>query len=788
VRAAYAAALRAAFSPGGSLHALAGSKRFFTYKLVWNEERQKNDKQPYSHSRESLIDLTNPANLTDWETALTSVEKRGESWLLGRSFLADEKFLFLDLDKCIAADGTMTGVAATIYPEFKKWNAAIERSSSEKGLHIFAAYTGDEPDHLKKVEALGIELYTDGRGCAFGTPLEGNAGTDCTRLLNEWLIPNYFPPRTISTNAQWSDAKIDPACDDALLKRAKYAREGADIAFGTAISFSDLFNGDKIAIQRAYPGLSEAEYGLAFRLAFWTARDCEQIRRIMLKSGMKRDKWNTKRGSTDYLCYTIMNAVADHIALDAAVYKNAPAAHPLTDATTLPTRHNAVMYPPDQQAYFAGCVWVQSIDRVFYQGDMLDSSRFDVIKGGYMFVMDLENSKETKSAWECFTRSRGVTFPRVKSTCFRPELAAGTIIEEEGETLINSYWPVTTLCIEGDVSPFTKHLDKLLPNEHDRDIVVSYMAALVQYPGVKFQWCPLIQGAPGNGKTLILEVMEKIIGARYAHRPNAKDLDNKFTAWIDRRLLIGVEEIRIGARHDMLEVLKPLITNCRVEIQAKGQDQVTGDNRANFLMFSNFKDAVLKHEDDRRYAIFFTAQQSMADIERDGMGGDYFPKLYAWIRNGSGAAFVHNWLKNYVIPAHLNPAYGLHRSPHTTSTNEAMAVSLGTAEQLVLEAIDSDAPGFRGGIVSSIAVSTLLTNNGIRLSPGRRKDMLASLKLFTHPALGERGRVDNALGAPDNGKPYLFVRKDSRIAALNKGDLVAMYVGLNSPFMPHQEG
>ena len=64
---------------------------------------------------------------------------------------------------------------------------------------------------------------------------------------------------------------------------------------------------------------------------------------------------------------------------------------------------------------------------------------------------------------------------------------------------------------------------------------------------------------------------------------------------------------------------------------------------------------VRKTKDDRRFAIFYTAQQSMADIVKDGMGGNYFPELYNWLKR-DGYAIVTDYLKNYSIPVELNPA------------------------------------------------------------------------------------------------------------------------------------
>src|SRR3546814_16115141 len=106
--------------------------------------------------------------------------------------------------------------------------------------------------------------------------------------------------------------------------------------------------------------------------------------------------------------------------------------------------------------------------------------------------------------------------------------------------------------------------------------------------------------------------MENAVGKDYTHKPSAKELGDsgsKFTGWIANKLLIIVDEIYVSDRRDLADALKPLITDDRVEIQAKGQDQVTGDNRANFILTSNHKDAIVKTVNDRRYCVLFTAQQ-----------------------------------------------------------------------------------------------------------------------------------------------------------------------------------
>jgi len=303
----------------------------------------------------------------------------------------------------------------------------------------------------------------------------------------------------------------------------------------------------------------------------------------------------------------------------------------------------------------------------------------------------------------------------------------------------------------------------------DQAILLAYMAALVQHPGVKFQWAPLLVGMEGNGKSLLGTVIEHAVGSRYSHKPNAQDIDNKFNGWLQGKLFICLEEVYTADRANLIEVLKPLITNDRVEIQSKGQDQRTGDNRANFILFSNHKDAIRKTGTDRRYAVFFTAQQEPGDMERDGMTGGYFPDLYNWLR-AEGYEIVNHWLREYQIPVELNPAVMAggqsHRAPETSSTAEALANSLGGIEQEVMEAVAEGRPGFAGGWISSLALGRMLDEKRVagKLPRNKRQEMLYKMGYITHPAM-VGGRCAGVIPF-DNGKPVLYVLRGSLLSQL----------------------
>jgi hypothetical protein len=420
-----------------------------------------------------------------------------------------------------------------------------------------------------------------------------------------------------------------------------------------------------------------------------------------------------------------------------------------------------------QLQHFAGCVYVQHDSRILTPtGAHLRPEQFDAMYGGFVFQLD-ELGHTTKRPWEAFTQSQCVRHPRAECTVFRPQRPPGEIQIECGRITCNAYVPIDTRRVQGDPAPFLDILRRVLPDQRDQVILLSYMAACVQHKGVKFQWAPLLQGVEGNGKTLFTRCLSYAVGRPYTHYPNAKDLDNRFNAWLEGKLFIGVEDVYVAeSRREVLEVLKPMITGGDgIEIQGKGADQVTVDVCANFLFNSNHADAIRKTRNDRRFCVFFTAQQQVFDLERDGMGGDYFPDLYDWLY-GDGYAIVNELLHSYPIPDEFNPATRCHRAPQTSTTNEAVAASLGLVEQEVLEAIAEGRPGFAGGWVASHALKELLSGLRRTVPPRRYRELLRTLGYDWHPALRD-GRVHNPLPT-GGGRVRLFVRQEAPDAALTE--------------------
>lgn len=401
----------------------------------------------------------------------------------------------------------------------------------------------------------------------------------------------------------------------------------------------------------------------------------------------------------------------------------------------------------EQRTYFQGCVFIERQGEILTpKGRFMNSTKFNGTYGGKKFIID-SIGKVTTEAWQAATRSTLWTIPKVDHIRFVPSMNQGELIKDQlGRVGVNTYRPAEIDSRPGDISPFLRHMELLLPQGIDRGILFDYLAHNAKFPGFKIPWAPLIQSAEGAGKGLIKRLASHMLGAPYVYFPKAQELidsGSKFNAWMRSRLFIIVDEIKVDERRDMIEILKPMISEEQIEIQAKGIDQDIEDNFANWCFFSNYKDAIPINKNSRRFSIFYSAIQAKADLSDRGMDETYFTNLYRWMDNG-GAAYVTHWLRQREI------AYGSipMRAPLTTSNHEAVQQSRGPVEMMILDAIQDMVPGFRGGWVSSIAVQNRLKGTSVRPVSGKTLTTIMEAMGYHH--------IGRAL------RPYFAENKDWR--------------------------
>jgi hypothetical protein len=121
-----------------------------------------------------------------------------------------------------------------------------------------------------------------------------------------------------------------------------------------------------------------------------------------------------------------------------------------------------------------------------------------------------------------------------------------------------------------------------------------------------------------------------------------------------------------------------------------------------------------------------------------------------------GYHHIAEYLWTLELEHRYNPMFHK-RAPATSSRPAAIAASLGSAEQDVVDAISEGVPGFRGGFISSTRLDALFKSTNKRIPKGKLADIAETLGFIQHPHLID-GRVNNPV-MPDGTRTRLFVHK-----------------------------
>ncbi|MGL5284229.1 MAG: DUF5906 domain-containing protein [Plesiomonas shigelloides] len=756
-----------------ALGALRPFKQFMIYKLVPSATRPgKTDKFPCSLSGD-VVSAHDTSHWVDADTACTEATRRGAGWGVAFILSDDDPFFFVDIDDCLLPDRTWSPIAIELCTQFA--GAAVEVSQSGRGLHIIGSID-QVPEHGCKNIPLGLECYTSKRFIALtGTSASGDAAarfdTQFDAVVSKYFSADVQPlsPQSWTTTHCEGSFPIDD--DDRLIAKALDTTSAASV-FTCKASFRDLWERNVSVLADTYPDevrefdASSADAALAQHLAFWTGNNCERIERLMRRSGLVRSKWDKHKS---YVQRTVCNAVTRQTSW----YSVGAPIELVSPEVSQPVLRTGFQFVGASQLleHFAGCVYVADAHRILTpNGALLKVEQFNAMFGGYVFSLDDTGEKTTKKAWEAFTESQAIMFPKVLKMDYRPDRAFGDTWNEDGVTYANAFRTLDDVGEPGDVTWFTKHVKKLYPA--DAEMLLDWMAVKVQNPGKCMLWAPVLIGTYGNGKTTISDVMAAVMGYHCSAIVQSSDVENKFNGWVFGNVFAAINDFKVGDKKDVIEILKPLITDRRIPYQKKGLDQETCTNMLGIMITSNHMDAIIKTEDDRRYAPFVSSHTSKLDLEADGMGAEYFMELDRHVRDRECIRHVRHFLMNRQVINFPN------RAPFTSTTRQVIAASLGGIEQEIVEAIEEGRTGFAGGWVSSFALDKLIERlRADRQIPRtKRRGLMQSLGYDWHPALKD-GRVNNTIMDPcgNTGKPRLFIRHGHIHANLTSGAEVARH-------------
>lgn len=231
---------------------------------------------------------------------------------------------------------------------------------------------------------------------------------------------------------------------------------------------------------------------------------------------------------------------------------------------------------------------------------------------------------------------------------------------------------------------FQAHADSLFGSKWSTTMF-DFGAYMVQNPGKKIRWVPLVQSGVGAGKGLWAGMLTQGLGWTNVQRLAAEHvLEATYNSWATGYQLTVMDEVyNVGANsHRVMNKLKPSISDDFVSVRSLYEPVQTVPNLMNFVMFTNHHNSLAVHDDDRRYFVLKSPLQSLSDIA--AIGGDaYYTRGYDLLRTHAGG--IRAMLESWPISSDFR-ADG--RAPVTPFLRELAAATASPLAAAVQEALD----------------------------------------------------------------------------------------------------
>ena len=273
-------------------------KRWCLYKIIVRDG--KNIKMP-------IMPNGKPAKSNDrktWHSFDDCMDALCKNQGTGLGFFLGDGYIGIDIDKVSdeIMEYSMDFNAASMTADFLRGiYTYAEISPSKTGLHFIGK--GKVPGERKRYK--NLEIYDRDR---FFT-ITGNILKDKDRSkivnINQELLPLYktYMPRIDYGESKVGRINLSPS---SLADKNRFSQDDIlNILFNrryfnySGEELRQIYNGN---YQNYFNSRSEADFFMLGRLLYYTA-DVEKSISLMENSGLKRNKWYKRRGSTDYIHY-----------------------------------------------------------------------------------------------------------------------------------------------------------------------------------------------------------------------------------------------------------------------------------------------------------------------------------------------------------------------------------------------------------------------------------------------------------------------------------------------------
>jgi len=334
--------------------------------------------------------------------------------------------------------------------------------------------------------------------------------------------------------------------------------------------------------------------------------------------------------------------------------------------------------------------------------------------------------------------------------------------DENGKKYLNTFkpGPLEPKPFEGRkvIENFLFLINYLAPDPIHADHIIKWLACLVQNRGLKMRHVILIcSEAKQVGKGTIFRILKFILGEDNVMETNIRNMKDKGVMFTDKELVL-IDECADAndhrAKRDLVNELKPIITESRIMARRMRTDSVQVENNPNIIIFTNEKDSLaLDKFDERYFCIFHEAKR---------LDQNWYVKFHDWIEGnikgenskgvGGGCEEIFYYLKNLDMEGWDPKA----TAPHTTFKEEMGENELHPLTKKLKELVAGGYYPFRFGsdIVGSYELAEWGKHNLTGKLAGYINDTKQLKKSMTEAEFKCLGQVKHKIR---NEKPTLWI-------------------------------
>ena len=191
--------------------------------------------------------------------------------------------------------------------------------------------------------------------------------------------------------------------------------------------------------------------------------------------------------------------------------------------------------------------------------------------------------------------------------------------------------------VQGDWSLMREHIREIICGGSDElyTYVIGWMARCVQQPGRPGEVAIVLRGGQGTGKGFFAREFGQLFGAHFFHFASGGLLTGRFNAHLESTVLLFSDEALWGGERKGAGILKALLTEPTIAIEAKFKNPRSGKNCIHVLMATNSDWAVPVDVDDRRFLVLDVDPKRAKDL-------DYFGALQRQMDAGGREAMLYD--------------------------------------------------------------------------------------------------------------------------------------------------